>query len=364
MPDGVPAGVASALRASGFLKGQPMADRAPIALDLTEAIIASSTEPLVLLDGDLAIIAASNSFFSAFQIARGDALGRKLGAIGRGEWDIPQLGGLLEATASGNADIDAYEIDLIRVGQSTRRLVVNVHKLSYDDPDNTRLLMSVSDVTDARLDAIVKDDLLREKGVMLQELQHRVANSLQIIASVIMQSARKAKSDETRGQLYNAHHRVMSVATVQQQLAVSTLGEVALAPYFTALCRSIGASMISDPEQLSIEVTVDDSMTAADISVSLGLIVTELVINALKHAFPANMHGTIRVGYQTKGLIWKLTVRDNGIGMPLEPQTIRIGLGTTIVEALARKLGASVVNTPGNPGTLVTITNEEMLGYR
>ena len=341
-----------------------MADLTPVSMDLTQAVISSSTEPLVLLDGNLTIVAASKSFFTNFEIAPHKAVGRKLAEIGKGEWDIRQLGGLLEATASDNADIDAYEIDLIRAGRTDRRLVLNVHKLAYDDANNIRLLMAVSDVTEVRENERAKDDLLREKAILLQELQHRVANSLQIIASVIMQSARKAQSDETRGHLYNAHHRVMSVAAVQQQLAVSTLGEVKLAPYLNALCKSIGASMIRDPEQLSIVVSVDDAVTAADVSVSLGLVVTELVINALKHAFPADMHGTIRVGYTSQGTIWKLTVSDNGIGMPAETETIRVGLGTTIVEALARKLKARVVTSPGHPGTLVSITNENVLGYR
>ena len=99
--------------------------------------------------------------------------------------------------------------------------MLNAQKLEYGSADNVRLLLSISDVTDARIAAKLKDDLLKEKAVLLQELQHRVANSLQIIASVLMQSARKVQSDETRTHLFDAHQRVMSVAAVQQQLATS-----------------------------------------------------------------------------------------------------------------------------------------------
>ena len=152
--------------------------------------------------------------------------------------------------------------------------------------ESVRLLVAVLDVTDARIAEKLKDDLLKEKAVLLQELQHRVANSLQIIASVLMQSARKVQSEEARSHLHDAHQRVMSVASLQHQLAASHVGDVELRPYFTALCESIGASMIRDHDKLSLDVDVDDSVTNADASVSLGLIVTELVINALKHAFP------------------------------------------------------------------------------
>src|SRR6185436_15218963 len=98
-----------------------------------------------------------------------------------------------------------------------------------------------------------KDDLVREKEVLLQELQHRVANSLQIIAAVLMRSARSVQSEETRTHLHDAHHRVMSIATMQKQLAASRHGQVALRSYFTDLCRSIGASMIADHDRVTLE---------------------------------------------------------------------------------------------------------------
>jgi two-component sensor histidine kinase len=215
----------------------------------------------------------------------------------------------------------------------------------------------VSDVTDARAAAKLKDDLLREKAVLLQELQHRVANSLQIIASILLQSARRSHSDGTRAHLYDAHNRVMSVAALQQQLAASRLGDVELRPYFTELCRSIAASMIRDPHQLSLEVTADDSVTSAEISVSLGLIVTELVINALKHAFPGHRTGKIIVDYRSQPNCWTLSVRDNGVGMPKDAASQKPGLGTSIVEALSRQMDAVIAVTDAQPGVLVTVAH-------
>src|SRR3546814_8714869 len=77
-----------------------------------------------------------------------------------------------------------------------RRLVLSAQKLDYGDMEQVRLLLTISDVTDARSSEKLKDDLLREKAILLQELQHRVANSLQIIASVLMQSARRVQPEE------------------------------------------------------------------------------------------------------------------------------------------------------------------------
>jgi two-component sensor histidine kinase len=324
---------------------------------LTLAVILSSNAPLLLLDGDLVVLAASASFCSAFGIDPATAPDQALFTLGDGEWDVRQLRSLLTNTVAGNAEIEAYEMDLKRTGKTTRRLVLNARKLDYADADNVRLLLSVSDITDARAAEKIKDDLLREKAILLQEVQHRVANSLQIIASVLLQSAKHVHSDETRTHLYDAHNRVMSVASVQQQLAASRLGDVALRPYFTTLCQSIGASMIRDAKQLSLEVTADDSVTSADVSVSLGLVVTELVINALKHAFPGRRHGKILVDYRSDGAQWTLTVRDNGVGMPADVASAKPGLGTSIVEALAHQLSAAVSITGGKPGTTVTVVH-------
>jgi hypothetical protein len=146
----------------------------------TLAVIAFSNEPLSFLAGDLRIIAASASFCRTFKIDPASVPGRQLSELGAGEWAMPKLASLLKATASGSAEIAAYEIDLVRNGVEPRYLVVNARKLDDGDDDRVRLLLAVSYVTFARAEARQKDDLIREKAILLQEVQHRVANSLQI----------------------------------------------------------------------------------------------------------------------------------------------------------------------------------------
>jgi two-component sensor histidine kinase len=326
-----------------------------VTLGLALALVASSSAPLLLLDRDLTVVAASASFCKCFPIAPAGVRDRRLGDLGAGEWNVPQLISLLNATASGHAEVTDYEMNLQRDGQSPRCLVVNARKLDYGTGQDVRLVLSVADVTDARAADKLKESLLQEKEVLLKELHHRVANSLQIIASVLMQSARKVTTEESRLHLVDAHQRVMSVAALQQQLAASRTGDVALRPYFTALCESIGASMIGDRAKVSLGVTADGSITTADTSVSLGLIVTELVINALKHAFPGGRSGVIAVDYHSRGADWTLSVGDNGVGISKNPDDTRAGLGTSIVQALARQLSAEVAVTSSTAGTKVSV---------
>lgn len=327
--------------------------------NMSIALVSSSFSPLVLLNDDLTIIAASNSFCDAFGLERTDVAGRKFSELGDGEWNVRQLNSLLNATIAGNASIDIYEMDLIRSGKETLRLLINAHTLDYFEAEHIRVVLAITDVTSQRLAEKIKDDLLREKQLLLHEIQHRVANSLQIIASVLLQSARKVQSSETRDHLRDAHNRVMSIAMLQKHLSSTAVENVALKTYFRDLCLSIGASMIGDPQRLSIVTTVDSSIVDPDTSVSLGLIVTELVINALKHAFPGRTQaGSIRVDYKTVGDGWVLTVTDDGVGMPKDEQDRKPGLGTGIVEALATQLQANVVVSDEAPGTKVTVIRD------
>jgi two-component sensor histidine kinase len=163
------------------------------------------------------------------------------------------------------------------------------------------------------------------------------------------------QTDESRLHLQAAHNRVMSIATVQRHLSAVRAGETELGSYFRQLCESLGASMIRDPDQIQILVRTDAGVVTSDVSLSLGLIVTELVINALKHAFPDERPGRIAVNYLA-GKKWTLCVSDNGVGMPSIPP--KPGLGTSLIEALAQRLGAHIEVANAKPGTAVSIVQD------
>ena len=328
------------------------------ALSLTVAVVASSNGPLLLLDEGLNVVVASGSFCRAFAIDPATVVGRPVFDLGHGEWRVPQLRSLLMATAAGDPPIEAYEFDLARAGAEVRRLSVHAQRLAYLDLDTVRLLVALTDVTEARADAKAKDQLSRENVVLLQEVRHRVANSLQIIASVLLQGARKTQSEETRGHLRDAHNRVMSVAALERQLSASTGDEVQIRTYLSKLCASIADSMIHDLDRISLVVVSDDATVSANLSVSLGLIATELVINALKHGYPDKRAGRITVTFKADAGSWLLGVRDDGIGISADPAEAVAGLGTSIVQALARQLAATVQVADAHPGVFVSIAHE------
>ena len=190
-------------------------------------------------------------------------------------------------------------------------------------------------------------------------MNHRVNNSLQIIASILLLKAQTVQSEETRQHLRDAHERVMAVATVQEQLHPTPFGaEIEVKNYLTRLCESLTASMILDGQPVTIRVEAGEGSTTSEQAVSMGLIATELVINALKHAFPDGAKGIIVVSFESSASAWRLAVADDGIGVStqLADAPARIGLGTSIIEALTRQLGGRITSSAASPGTTVSVT--------
>jgi len=330
---------------------------------LAAAVVDTVREPLLVLDKDLRVVLASRSFYGKFGMDGQDVQGRPVYALGDGQWDIPKLRSLLETIVMQHEVMEAYEVERSFFGIGRRTMLLNARKVLCAERSHPMILLAIEDVTERRTAEREMKALLLEKEVLLQEMQHRVANSLQIIASILLLKARTVQSEETRLHLYDAHQRVMSVAAVQQQLHSSGHREpIEIGPYLSRLCETLAASMIGSDRPISMEVHVEGATATSSEAVSLGLIVTELVINALKHAFFDDLAGgRIIIGYDAAEPNWTLTVSDNGLGRPEGgPDKMVPGLGTSIVEALAKQLGARVDVSNGPRGTTVSITRRDV----
>jgi two-component sensor histidine kinase len=330
------------------------------AVSLTLAVVGASPTPLLLLDGALIVLAASAAFAALFDLEADALVGRPVLSLAPGDWAAPALRSQLEATASGGGAILAHEAILTHPGRPLRNLVIHVERLTYLDVDETRLLMAVTDVTDAQAARKAILEAASENRIRLQEVRHRVANSLQIVASVLMQRARATTSEEARASLKDAHHRVMSVAALERFMSEAQESQVDLKSYFTKLCDHIAASAVDDADRISIRVTGVGGEVEARVAVSLGLIVTELVINAVKHAFPDGRAGQISVDCAFRGPNWVLTVTDDGVGLPAAPAAMHIGLGANIVQTLARQLQGALETTSANPGARISLTHTQI----
>jgi two-component sensor histidine kinase len=327
---------------------------------LAQGIVDTVREPVLVLDKDLRVITASRSFYSGFKVNANETQGRLLYALGDGQWDIPRLRVLLEKIIPEKGVMEEYEVEHEFPQIGRRTMCLNARQVFHEGGTNTTILLGMEDITDRRNLEREKDELLRQKEMLLEELQHRVANSLQIIASILLIKARTVQSEETRLHLRDAHKRVLSIAAVQKQLHASGAnGSIEIGPYLARLCETLEISMIGDSRPISLKVVGEGGHATSRQAESLGLIVTELVMNALKHAFTnEKVGGQITVAYDMVGTNWKLSVSDNGIGKPDGVFTQgKSGLGTGIIKALSQQLEAQFATVAGPEGTIASITH-------
>lgn len=328
---------------------------------LAKAIVDTVRDPILVLDADLRIIVASRSFYMMFKSPAKSIQGKLLFEIDDGVWNIADLRTRLEKIAPEHAVMEGFEVDrdFPRIGM--RSILLNARKVFYKANGHTTILLGLENITERRQTETALKKLLKQRETLLTEMSHRVANSLQIIASILLMKARSVDSEETRSQLNDASKRVLSVASVQQHLQNTGAGDqVEVSTYLTTLCKTLAASMIAEHRKITVKVVAPDNLISPNDAVSLGLIVTELVINALKHAFPEveGTTGQIVVGYEVADLDWRLTVADDGVGMPdVKPSTKRVGLGMTLMKALAQQLDAKVEIKSSPNGTTVGITH-------
>jgi two-component sensor histidine kinase len=326
---------------------------------LAQAIVDTVREPLVVLDGDLRVIAVSRSYYLTFGVNRQETQGRMLYELGDGQWNIPELRLLLSDIGPEHSTMEAFEVSRVFPGLGQRTMLLNARKVFYEGNNHTTMLLAIEDITERRAIEKEKDELLREKDLLLKEMQHRIYNSLQLIASILLLKARTVLSEETRQHLKDAHQRVLAVAAVQRQLEPSKLHDmIEVGPYLSRLCESLATSMIRDGRPLFVEVRAGAGAVTSSRAVSLGLITTELVLNALKHAFADRQSGSVIVEYDAVDQHWSLSVTDNGTGRSVGVDGLEhVGLGTGIIEVLARQLNGQVETVSSSSGTKVSITH-------
>jgi len=336
------------------------------AQSLALAVVDAAIDPFVVLDEQIRVVAASRSFYETFKIAPEQAHGMLLYDLGQRVWDIPALREMLASVVPDHSKLDGCELTHEFRGLGVRTLLLNARVVPLQDAGPT-ILLSIKDITARRAIETEKqrllDDsaaLLDQQRILLEEMQHRVANSLQIIASILMLKARAVASQETRDHLADAHQRVMSVAEVQRHLhSIDGIDQIDVRAYLTKLCQGLASSMIGPDKPIAIEVSASEGTTGSAQAVSLGLIVTELVINAIKYAFPdTGPAARILVRYATSENGWNLSVSDNGVGKGKSQPTAGGGLGTAIVAALSKQMDADVSITSGAQGLEVVVASK------
>jgi len=337
-----------------------LADAQTLAL----AIVDTFPEPFLVLDEALRVLAASRCFYEIFREDPERTHGRPFFELGESQWDVPALRQGLETLLRDHIAMEGLELEQDYPQLGHRTMLLGARLVRYEESSSPTILLAFKDITERRQverekQALLEhtENLLAQHQTLLREMEHRIANSLQIIASILLLKAGAVASQETRDELRDAHQRVMSVAAVQSHLHASDgIDHIDIGAYLAKLSAGLAASMIGPYQGIEIEVIADEGTLQTSHAVSLGLIVTELIINAIKYAFPTARAGArILVAFEVDEADWKLSVSDNGCGRTATAGSPS-GLGTAIIGALAKQLKARIEEVSGPNGLRVEVT--------
>jgi two-component sensor histidine kinase len=196
---------------------------------------------------------------------------------------------------------------------------------------------------------------LQEKVLLLREVHHRVKNNLQIIISLINLQMRQIDDKQMKQILAETQHRVRAMSLVYEKLSQSEkLSQIDLSDYTKFLATQLFSYYGVNFQKVALEIAIEKVMIDINTAIPLGLIINELISNALNHAFPSDRKGTITISSQYENKVLTLVIKDDGIGLPPDldwknPESLGLRLVNNLVEQLngtikvERELGTTYI---------------------
>jgi len=319
---------------------------------LTQSIVDTIKDPLVVLENDMTIVTASKAFLTIFGITEAETHGRRIAELLQHQWDVPALRNLMEKVLPENKPFEAFEIEDDFPGLGRRVFTLSARKISQPGNHATRMLLVFEDITDRK-------QRERDAAALTNEVSHRIKNNLQIVVGLIAYEARSAAGPYVQG--YKAMQaRIGAIAQLYDLISHSSRGGViAIEAYLGEIAKAMSASLLGPESKVSIVVEADaaDLDLDPDQAVPFGLLVNELVTNAVKHAFPTG-EGRVLLRLERKGAQVELTVADDGVGLAVaaagvKPPETR---GSDYVAIFVRQLGGVIAPSPARArGVTVTV---------
>lgn len=316
---------------------------------LTQSIVDTIRDPLVVLEDDMTIVTASKAFLTMFGITEAATRGRRLAELGQHQWDVPALRHLMEKVLPENKPIESFEIEDDFPGLGRRVFNLNARKISQPGNHAHRMLLVFEDVTDRKQ---------RERDALglTNEISHRIKNNLQIVVGLIAYEVNFTAAPCVPG--YRAMQaRIGAIAQLYDLISHSSHGRaIDVGDYLREIAKTMRASLLGDTSGIVIDVAAEALNIDPERAVPFGLLVNELATNAIKHAFPGGT-GRIVLGVERVGEEIELSVSDDGIGIKeSDAGKSQERRGSDYVTIFVRQLGGTVVLTPvAETGTVVRI---------
>lgn len=225
-----------------------------------------------------------------------------------------------------------------------------------ENHEETLVLSSIVDITERKSANDKLKEALNEKEMLLKEVYHRVKNNLQVVSSLINLQAGNVNNEETADLLKQSADRIKAMALLHEKLYHSKdLAKIDFNDYIRSLVDHLLFGYGAHPDKIKLSMKIDNVFLGVDTAIPCGLIVNELLSNALKHAFPGDRHGEIGIAFTQDQGEYSLTIADNGIGLPNELDFKKSSsLGLQLVDTLTNQLMGrmSLARTNGSAFTL------------
>jgi PAS domain S-box-containing protein len=314
-------------------------------------VVEAAPNAMVMINAEGRIEMVNTQAERVFGYARSELLGQKMELLVPERFRAfhPGLRGAYFTDPRSRPMGAGRELFGLRKDGSEFPVEIGLNPIETDE--GTMVLSAIVDISDRKEKEQKIEAALKEKDVLLGEIHHRVKNNLQIVESLLDLQAAQIADPQVQAMLRDGQNRIRSMALIHQTLYQSKdFAEVDLNLFLDALVPRLVVSYAVDPEKILLAVKATPVFLPIDSAIPCGLLVNELISNALKHAFPGGRGEiTLELGLDAAGAVC-LAVSDDGVGLP---EGLNIAatttLGLQLVTLLADQLGAVLDIQPRNP---------------
>lgn len=261
--------------------------------------------------------------------------------------------------------VHEFETEIITSKGDKRAAWCTASVSAWSEDNHPKMVVEfLRDITERKRTEEQIEASLREKEVLLQEIHHRVKNNLQVISSLLNLQARYIKEDTYADMFMESQNRILSMALIHEELYQSKdLARIDLNDYIRRLTNALFRSYGVDTGRIVLTIDIADLVLGIGTAIPCGLIINELVSNALKHAFPKDNKGEIKIAFRffDENEV-ELIVSDNGVGLPKDLDLINPkSMGLRLIHIMTKQIEGKL-ELDRNDGTKFQIRFKEMVG--